>query len=104
MLSCSTLLHNIRHGIFKNDIRRMREDETRGWHEWSISFSARTDKEHRERTEELKRQCMEAIHDAEQRLDGSVKNAQSIFSGSVQSFTIAVDLYGQQLILAQNQM
>lgn len=50
---------------FKNDIRHMREDETHQWNEWAISFSAQADKEHRERTEELKRQCMEAIHDAE---------------------------------------
>jgi len=35
---------------FKNDIRHMREDETHQWNEWAISFSAQTDKEHRERT------------------------------------------------------
>src|SRR5713101_8568057 len=89
---------------FKNAIRHMREDETHQWNEWAISFSAQTDKEHRERTEELKRQCMEAIHDAELRLDVSVKNAQSVFSGAVESNRVAVDLYGQQLIHAQNQM
>ncbi len=49
-------------------------------------------------------QCMEAIHDAELRLDVSVKNAQSMFSGAVESNRIAVDLYEQQLIHAQNQM
>ncbi len=47
---------------------------------------------------------MEAIHDAELRLDVSVKNAQSMFSGAVESNRIAVDLYEQQLIHAQNQM
>ena len=47
---------------------------------------------------------MEAIHDAELRLDVSVKNAQSMFSGAVESNRIAVDLYRQQLIHAQNQM
>jgi len=89
---------------FKNDIRHMREDETHQWNEWAISFSAQTDKEHRERTEELKRQCKEAVHDAELRLDVSVKNAQSLFSSAVESNRIAVDLYKQQLIHAQNQM
>ena len=68
------------------------------------SFSAQTDKEHRERTEELKRQCKEAVHDAELRLDVSVKNAQSLFSSAVESNRIAVDLYKQQLFHAQNQM
>jgi hypothetical protein len=58
----------------------MREDETHQWNELAISFSAQADKEHRGRTEELKRQCMEAIHDAELRLDVRVKNAQSMFS------------------------
>jgi len=47
---------------------------------------------------------MEAIHDAELRLDVSVKNAQSMFSGAAESNRIAVDLYEQQLIHAQNQM
>ena len=47
---------------------------------------------------------MEAIHDAELRLDVSVKNAQAMFSGAVESNRIAVDLYEQQLIHAQNQM
>src|SRR5260370_15028647 len=89
---------------FKNDIRHMREDETHQWNEWAISFSAQTDKEHRERTEKLKRLCMEAIHDAELRLDVSVKNAQSMFSGAVESNRIGVDLYRQQLIHALNQM
>lgn len=89
---------------FKTEIRQMREEETHGWHEWAVSFSAQVDKEHKDRTEALKRQCMEAIHDAENRMDSSIKNAQSVFSGAVESNRFAVDLYGQQLIHAQNQM
>ncbi len=89
---------------FKTDIRRMREEETHDWHEWAISFSKQADKEHRERTEELKKQCMEAISDAKRDLDVSVKNAQTLFKGSVESYQIAVDLYREQLIHAQKQM
>jgi len=47
---------------------------------------------------------VEAVHDAELRLDVSVKNAKSLFSSAVESNRIAVDLYKQQLIHAQNQM
>lgn len=89
---------------FKDDMRSMREDETRHWNEWAVSFTAQVDKEHRERAEELKRQCLEAIHDAELRLDVSVKNAQTLFSGAFDSNKIAVDLYREQLIQAQKQM
>lgn len=89
---------------FKNDHRRMREEETRHWNEWAVSFSAQADKEHRESTEELRRQCMEAIHDAELRLDVTVKNAQTQFSGALDSNKIVVGLYRDQLIHVQRQM
>jgi hypothetical protein len=72
--------------------------------EWAISFSQAINKEQKERAEELKGQCMEAISDAELRLDVGVKNAQSIFSGAVESQRITVDLYGQQLIRALKRM
>jgi hypothetical protein len=72
--------------------------------EWAISFSQAINKDQKERAEELKRQCMEAISDAELRLDVSVKNAQAIFSGAVESQRITVDLYGQQLIHALKRM
>lgn len=89
---------------FKNDIRQMREEETRGWNEWAISYSQQTAKEHKDRTEELKRQCMEAIHDAENKMDVSVKNALSIFKGAVESYQFAVDSYREQLIHTRKQM
>ncbi|MGB8343933.1 MAG: hypothetical protein WCD86_03560 [Ktedonobacteraceae bacterium] len=89
---------------FKEDIRQMREKETHDWHEWAVSFSQQVAKEHKDHTEELKQQCMEAIHDAENRMDSNIKNAQTIFSGAVDSYNRAVDLYGQQLIYAQKQM
>lgn len=71
---------------------------------WTTSYAADREKEYAERYEELKRECMKAIQDAEQRLDVSTKNALSIFKGSVDSYQIAVDLYGQQLIHAQKHM
>ncbi len=74
------------------------------WDDWAVNFSKQSDIEHRERTEELKRQCMEAISDAEQRLDVSVKNAQSIFAGSVETYKFAVDQYQEQLINAMRRM
>ncbi|GER87892.1 hypothetical protein KDW_20540 [Dictyobacter vulcani] len=74
------------------------------WDDWAVDFSRQSDKEHRESTEELKRQCMEAISDAEQRLDGSVKNTQSIFTSSVESYKIAVDHYQKQLINVMRQI
>ena len=82
----------------------MTSKETNRLNEWAINFSQASDKEHRERTEELKHQCMEAIRDAEQRLDGGVKNSLSIFKGSVESQQIVVDLYRQQLIQVQKEV
>ena len=63
----------------------MREQETRQLNDWEVSFSQASDKTRRERTEELKRQCMEAIGDAESRMDSKIGNALSIFKGSVES-------------------
>jgi hypothetical protein len=82
----------------------MREEETRQWNDWAVSFSLASDKEHKDRSEELKRQCMQAIHDAENRMDGNITNALTIFKGTVESYQIAVDRYGQQLIHAWKQM
>ena len=89
---------------FKTDIRRMRGEETHNWQEWAIFFSKQADKEHRERTEELKKQCMEAISDAKRDLDVSVKNAQSIFAGAVESNKIAVDSYKDYLFQTMKRM
>ena len=60
--------------------------------------------EQNKRHEDLKRQCMDAISDAENRMDSSIKNAQTIFTGAVESQRRAVDTYGEQLIHAQKQM
>jgi hypothetical protein len=89
---------------FKNDIRQMREDETRGWHEWAIPFSAQVDKEHRERTEVLKRQCMEAIHDAGLRLDVNMKNSMSLYKTAQETAGIIIDQYREQLIHEMRRM
>ena len=72
--------------------------------QWSIVYSQANDTERKERSEELKRQCMEAISDAENRLDVSVKNTQSLFTGSVQSLQFALDSNMQYLIKTLNRM
>lgn len=56
--------------------------------------------EQNERLEEMKKQLIEKIKDAETGMDSDIKNAQTIFSGAVQSYGIAVDQYSQQLIQA----
>jgi hypothetical protein len=84
--------------MFKNDIRRMREEETHHWNGWAVSFSQASDKEHRERTEVLKRQCMEAIHDAELRLDVSMKNLMSQYKDAQVIAGDIIDKYREQLI------
>lgn len=71
---------------------------------WALSYAADREKEYQQRYEELKRQCMEAIHDAELRMDAAIKSAQSLFSSAVESERYAVELYGRQLIHAQEQM
>ena len=81
---------------FKNELSR--------WDKWAITYATDREKDYMAYAEELKRQCMEAIHDAEQRLDVTVKNAQSLFKGAVESQQRAVELYAEQLTHAQMQM
>lgn len=80
------------------------DNERFRWDDWAVDFSRQSGKEHRERTEELKLQCMEAISDAEQRIDSNIKNAQSIFTSSVKSYELVVDQYRQQLINAMRRI
>lgn len=81
---------------FTNEISR--------WNTWAVDFSKQSDKEHRERTEELKRQCMEAIGDAERRLDNSIKYSQSMFTSAAETCGIIVDQYHDQLIKLMKEM
>jgi hypothetical protein len=48
--------------------------------------------------EVIKKQLMEKIMDAENGMDSGIKNAQTIFSGSVKSYEVSVEQYAQQLI------
>src|SRR6266849_3913247 len=82
---------------FKNDYRRIREEETHHWNEWAVSFSQASAKEQTERLEEVKKQLAENIRDAENRMDSKITSAQSIFSSSVQSYKVAVDSYKDYL-------
>ena len=88
----------------QNNFRDMTTQEFNRLNEGFINYSQENAKQQNERSEELKRQCMEAIADARRDLDGSIKNAQSIFSGAVDSNNRAVTLYGEQLIHSQRQM
>jgi hypothetical protein len=80
------------------------ENERFRWDDFAINFSRKNMEEQNKRHEELKRQCLEAIAGAENRMDSSIKNAQTIFTGAVESQRRAVDTYGEQLIHAQKQM
>lgn len=89
---------------FKQNWQIYFDNEKFRWDEWAVSFSQAVDKEHKERTEELKRQCIEAIRIAEQQLDITVKNAQSLFKGAVESYDFAVNSYKEQLFQVQKQI
>jgi len=89
---------------FKNDYRRIREEETHHWNEWAVSFSQASAKEQTERLEEVKKQLAENIRDAENRMDSKITSAQSIFSSSVQSYKVAVDSYKDYLFQTMKRM
>jgi biopolymer transport protein ExbB/TolQ len=76
---------------FKEEMRKMIMDEIQRSNEWKISFANQVSKEHRDRSEELKRQCMEAISGAESRMDSSLKNTQSILTNTVKSYEGALE-------------
>ncbi len=71
---------------------------------WSVDYTLANAKEQNERLEEMKKQLVEKIKDAENGMDSGIKNAQSIFSGSVKSYEVAVGLYKQQLIQTVKRM
>lgn len=89
---------------FKNDYRRIREEETHHWNEWAVSFSQERAKEQTERLEEVKKQLAENIRDAENRMDSKITSTQSIFSSSVQSYKVAVDSYKDYLFQTMKRM
>ena len=80
------------------------EKERFRWDDFAVDFTRKNMEEQNKRHEELKKQYMDAIADAETRMDSSIKNAQTIFTGAVESQRRAVDTYGEQLIHAQKQM
>ncbi|HYU74094.1 MAG TPA: hypothetical protein VEL31_15580 [Ktedonobacteraceae bacterium] len=90
--------------VTQDNFRDMISQESNRLNEWTISFSQASDKEHRERTDELKRQCMETIHDAEQRLDVSVKNSMSLYKDTQETARIIIDQYREQLIITQRKV
>ena len=79
------------------------QNERFRWDDFAVDFTRKNMEEQNARHEELKRQCMEAILDAN-RMDSNIKTAQSLFSGAVKSQRFAVELYAEQLIHAQRQM
>lgn len=90
--------------VFKNDIMQIRLDESRQWQQWAGSFTQASYKEYMNQSEQLKKQCMEAIFIAENRMNSSIENAQYTFANSVQSLQFAVDSYRQHLTKAMKQM
>ncbi|SRR5579871_827243 len=89
---------------YKTETMNLRTQETEQWNNWAISFTQANAREQKERLEEMEKRCMEAIQGVEQRFDVAIKNAQTIFSGAVESERLAVELYGKQLIHALEQM
>jgi hypothetical protein len=53
---------------FKNDYRQMREDETRHWNDWAVSFSQASAKEQKERLEEVRNNYQKEIQDSKAEL------------------------------------
>ena len=90
--------------IFKNEIMQIRLDESRQWQQWAASFTQTSYAEYMKQSEMLKKQCMEAIFIAENRMNSNIENAQYNFSISVQSLQFAVDSYRQHLTKAMKQM
>lgn len=90
--------------VFKNEIMRIRLDESRQWQQWAGSFTQTSYKEYMNQSEELKKQCMEAIFMAETKMNSNIESAQYNFSLSVQSLQFAVDSYRQHLVKAMKQM
>jgi biopolymer transport protein ExbB/TolQ len=89
---------------FKENWRNFFDNEKFRWDDFAVNFTRKNMEEQNKRHEELKKQCMDAIADAENRMDSSIKNVQTIFTGAVESQRRAVDTYGEQLIHAQKQM
>lgn len=89
---------------FKDEMRKLVTDGIARLEEWKISYANQNAKEQKEHFDKLAKQCMEAIADAESRMDSSVKGVRDVFSGAVDSNNRAVKLYGEQLIHALNQM
>lgn len=65
---------------FKNDYRRMREEETHHWNEWAVSFSQASAKEQEERLEKVKRECLEAGGDVKTELASWIQNNQTLWN------------------------
>ena len=59
---------------FKNDYRRMREEETHHWNEWAVSFSQASAKEQEERLEAVRNAFQQAISDAKEELRTPLQN------------------------------
>jgi hypothetical protein len=83
---------------FKENWESFFSNERSRLDKWAISYAADREKEYKERYEELKRQCMEAIHGAELRLDVSMKNSMSQYKTAQETTGIIIDQYREQLI------
>ena len=76
----------------------MAEHEFNRLNSMFVGYTVKNAEEQNERLEEMRKQLIEKIVDAENGMDSSIKNAQTIFSSSVKSYEIAVNLYSQQLV------
>lgn len=83
---------------FQYNSRDMINYEFNRLNEWAISYSQENAKEQKERFEELKTQCMEAISDAKNASDGRIQNTEFNFVGAIQSYERALDSQKQYLL------
>jgi ABC-type transport system involved in cytochrome bd biosynthesis fused ATPase/permease subunit len=89
---------------FKNELRELYNQKTAHWNNWAVDYTQANMKEQNERLEGMEKRLIEKITDAKNGMDGSIKNAQTLFSGAVNSYERAVDLYREQLLQTVKQI
>lgn len=88
----------------QNNFRDMTMQEFNRLNEGFINYSQENAKQQKEHSEKLESKCLEAIRDAEQRLDVTVKYAQSMFNDSIKTNGFIINHYNEQLIHEMRRM
>lgn len=83
---------------FKQNWQAYFANERDRWDKWAIAYSQDREKEYKEQSEELKRQCMEAIDGVKNGFAGQLDNTKIIFTNAVRSYDGALDSQKQYLM------